>query len=69
MHQENSRFSYQPLVMGTGHPRANFCQPAPVPAETRTRLYGCGIPMLTGMGLKGPVVSAKSGTDTLRNVA
>jgi len=31
-------------VMGTGHPRANFCPPAPVPAETRTRAHGRGFP-------------------------
>jgi hypothetical protein len=32
------------VVMGTGHPRANFCPPAPVPAETRTRAHGRGFP-------------------------
>src|ERR1700678_4344692 len=41
--------------MGTGHPRAKISQPVPVPAETRTHLYGCGFPVLTGAGLKGPM--------------
>src|SRR5271168_1359503 len=35
------------LVMKTGHPRANFGPPAPTPANTRTRRYGCGIPVDT----------------------
>src|ERR1700678_2005752 len=43
------------LVMGMGHPRAKFFQPTLVPAETRTHFYGCGIPVLTGAGLKGPM--------------
>src|SRR5271168_5309745 len=34
--------------MKTGHPRANFGPPAP--ANTRTRRYGSGIPVDTGVG-------------------
>src|ERR1700678_3993971 len=51
------------LVMGTGLPRANFCQPAPIPTESHTRLYGCGIPVLTGVGLKGPTGTHTEGDD------
>src|SRR6266540_6253131 len=38
------------IVMFTGYPRANFCPPVPIPAETCTRNHGCGIPAdnLTG---------------------
>src|SRR5271168_4308146 len=38
------------LVMKAGHPRANFSPPAPAPANTHTRIYGCGIPVNTGVG-------------------
>ena len=37
------------LVMKTGHPRANFGPPAPAPTNTRTHIYGCGIPVDTGV--------------------
>ena len=42
------------VVMSTGHPRANICSPAPIPAETRSREYGCGIPVVAGTGCAGP---------------
>ena len=38
------------IVMKTGHPRANFGPPTPAPTNIRTRRYGCGIPVNTGVG-------------------
>jgi WD40 repeat protein len=42
---------YPQLVMITGDPRAFFWSPAPVPANTRTRATGTGIPYSWATGL------------------
>ena len=41
------------VVMSTGDPRVYFSPPAPVPAATRTRSHGYGIPSKMPAGLSG----------------
>jgi hypothetical protein len=42
------------VVMITGHPRAKFCRPAPIPAKTHTHRYGCRFPYMQVWVLVGP---------------
>jgi hypothetical protein len=43
-----------------------FGQPAPVPRKTRTRSYGCGFPMGTGVGFHETHVSDAPGKEYIK---